>query len=396
MDQPVIAGSLWPSALLPPSMDDVRREMDVKRLLAFQANVTSTTSPKVLACEPTGHLAEGAATVTLDSGNILAANVHSSNPQSSRIDYRQQTTQHGVNAGKSGFGSRCFELSSLPHFSSSIPSPLTSPITATAASLTALSISHSSNSVSQALCTQDLTRVTVPRDKNQIPNFIIQDHRRKNRYRVSAPREQLGMSSDPETSTRPASRHGSSHKLAANEGSISTTRRRAESSTSSATVSRAANAVKSTPQLRVTLYNLVSTGYLPADTRVIFRDYSAIVTARGTLIPVYNEENWATLFPWLQGEYETPSAWATAMIKGARTGKVAVNGWSAIKVKIQQHSVLTEMFSGQRSPEVSLDVLRKRYLTDMKYHGSAQAETESAMADAGKELVDVDQTDLPL
>lgn len=192
------------------------------------------------------------------------------------------------------------------------------------------------------------------------------------------------MSSDPETSTRPASRHGSSHKLAAKEGSISTIRRRAESSTSSATVSRAANAVKSTPQLRVTLYNLVSTGYLPADTRVIFRDYSAIVTARGTLIPVYNEENWATLFPWLQGEYETPSAWATAMIKGARTGKVAVNGWSAIKVKIQQHSVLTEMFSGQGSPEVSLDVLRKRYLTDLKYHGSAQAETESAMADAGK------------
>ncbi|KAF9302760.1 hypothetical protein BGZ74_004884 [Mortierella antarctica] len=75
------------------------------------------------------------------------------------------------------------------------------------------------------------------------------------------------------------------------------------------------------------------------------------------------------------------------MVKGARTGKVAVNGWSAIKVKIQQHSALAEMFSGQGSPEVSLDVLRKRYLTDMVYHGSAQAETESAMGDAGKGLV---------
>ncbi|KAG0363700.1 hypothetical protein BG005_008068 [Podila minutissima] len=383
MDQSSVAGSMWPSTLLPSSMDDVERDMDVKRLLAFQANATSTTSSKVLECEPTGHLAEGAATTTLDPGTILTTNLQSSNPQSLRIDYRQQTTQHEVNCGKSSIGSRCLELSSQPHFSSSIPSPLASPITATAASLTALSISHSNNSVSQALYTRDLTKVTGPHrgHKNQIQNAIIQSYRR-NEYREVAPQEQLGMSSDPETSAQSASRHVSSHKLAAKEASLSTIRRRAESSTSSATVNRTA---KSTPPLRVTLHNLVSTGYLPADTRVIFRDYSATVTARGTLIPIYTEDNWATLFPWLQGEYETPSAWATAMVKGARTGKVAVNGWSAIKVKIQQHSALAEMFSGQGSPEVSLDVLRKRYLTDMVYHGSAQAETESAMGDAGKE-----------
>ncbi|KAG0022806.1 hypothetical protein BGZ82_010902, partial [Podila clonocystis] len=384
MDQLSVAGSMTPIAFLPSSMDDVEQEMDVKRLLAFQANATSATSSKVPACEPSGHVAEGAAIATLDSGTILTtANLHASNPQSSRIDYGQQTTQHEVHIGNSSVGSRCLKLSSQPHFSSSIPSPLASPISATAASLTALSISHSSTLVSQALYTRDLTRVTIPRDKNQIQNLIIQDHCR-NEYRESAPREQLGMSSDPETSTRSASRHVSSHQRTAEEASVSTIRRRAGNSASSDTISRTVKGAKSAPQLRVTLHSLVSTGYLPANIRVIFRDNSAIVTARGTLIPIYSEDNWATLFPWLQDEYETPSAWATAMVKGARTGKIAVNGWSAIKVKIQQHPVLAEMFSGQGSPEVSLDVLRKRYLADMVYLGPAQAEIESAMADASK------------
>lgn len=374
MDQSSVAGSLSRTTLSPSPMDNVEREMDVKRLLAFQANATSTISSEVPAC---GHSAEDSPTVNLDSGIILTTtNLHSSNPQSSNLqsprDYRHSSR------------ARCIEgemsLPSLPHLSNaSIPSPLASPITATAASLTALSISQSSCS-SQALHSRYLRSVTVPRDTSSSEYLSAQDHFR-NKYCESAPREQSGMFSDPETSTGTAFRRVSSHKLAVKEGGSRAT----SQATSSGTIGLTANhTVKLAHQLRVTLHNLVSTGYLPAETRVIFRDHSAIVTAKGTLIPIYSELNCATLCPWLQGEYETPSAWATAVVKGARTGKVAVNGWSAIKVNIHQNPALIKMFSDQGLPEVSLDVLRKRYLTDMMDDGLAQTEIGSAKMDAGK------------
>lgn len=373
-DQSSVAGSLWPPTLSPSPNDNVEREMDVKRLLAFQANAISTISSEVPA---RGHSAEDATTATLDSGiNPTTTNLRSSNPQSSNLqpsrDYR-----HNDRA-------RCLEgemsLPSLPYLSNaSIPSPLASPITATAASLTALSISQSSCS-SQVLYARDLRRVTVPRDTPSSENLLVQDHCR-DKYRESAPQEQSGMFSDPETSTRTASRHVSSHKLTTKEGRFKVTSQAASSATIGLAVN---NTVKLAHQLRVTLHNLVSTGYLPAETRVIFRDHSAIVTAKGTLIPIYSELNCATHCPWLQGEYETPSAWATAVVKGARTGKVAVNGWSAIKVNVHQNPALVKMFSGQGLPEVSLDVLRKRYLMDMVDDGLAQTEIGSAMMDAGE------------
>ncbi|KAG0260203.1 Histone-lysine N-methyltransferase 2B [Mortierella polycephala] len=91
-----------------------------------------------------------------------------------------------------------------------------------------------------------------------------------------------------------------------------------------------------------------------------------------------------TIYPWLQSEYETPSAWATAMVKGGRTGKVAVNGWSAIKIPIQQDATLRAMFDGQSIVEVSLDILRKRYLADMVEGGSGQTEGDPTQAASAK------------
>ncbi|KAG0268245.1 hypothetical protein DFQ27_007213 [Actinomortierella ambigua] len=135
-------------------------------------------------------------------------------------------------------------------------------------------------------------------------------------------------------------------------------------------------------QLRVNLYSLVTRGYLPANITVAFREHCATITPHGTLVPIVpphiqhhlqDEENKegaaasgsVTLYPWLQQEYETPSAWATAMVKGARTGKVAVNGWSAIKVPLHQDPSLVKMYGGQGIHEVSLDVLRKKFLADL-------------------------------
>jgi hypothetical protein len=75
------------------------------------------------------------------------------------------------------------------------------------------------------------------------------------------------------------------------------------------------------------------------------------------------------IYPWLQDEYETPSAWATAMVKGGRTGKVAVNGWSAIKVPIHQDPKLSKKYDELGVAEASLDVFRKKYLADMTEDG---------------------------
>jgi hypothetical protein len=147
-------------------------------------------------------------------------------------------------------------------------------------------------------------------------------------------------------------------------------------------------ALKPTAHLRVTLYNLVSTGYLPERTLVVFREHSAMVTANGTLVPQLKEPDSATLYPWLQSEYDTPSAWATAMVKGTKTGKVAVNGWSAIKVPIQQIPEQCKMFDIRDMTEISLDVLRKRYLADMTEDGSIP--TESAPAHEKGNFLNVD------
>jgi len=139
---------------------------------------------------------------------------------------------------------------------------------------------------------------------------------------------------------------------------------------------------KPAAQLRVTLYNLVSNGYLPAESLVVFREHSAIVTAKGTLIPQMKEPDAMVIYPWLQDEYETPSAWATAMVKGNRTGKVAVNGWSAIKVPIQQDTELSKTYDGVT--EVPLDVFRKKYLSDITYDGDALAGGNTVSGRGGK------------
>lgn len=140
--------------------------------------------------------------------------------------------------------------------------------------------------------------------------------------------------------------------------------------------------LKPASQQRVNLFNLVSTGYLPANTLAVFREHSALVTEKGTLIPQATGTEPAALVPLLQNEYETPSAWATAMVKAGRTGKVAVNGWSAIKISINQDVSLQTMFAGQGMAEVSLDVLRKRYLADMT--DDVSEATENGASGVGK------------
>ncbi|KAI1318336.1 hypothetical protein EDD11_006849 [Mortierella claussenii] len=250
------------------------------------------------------------------------------------------------------------QLASLSPVSNRIiPSPLASPITATANSLTALSLSSTPSGISG----HDLSKVAVPRERKKTRPYticsaesLLAQERARGHLDEDSHQDHSGQLSDPETSRRngygPAKQSG-----------------RAGSRSDSTTVASKSKppSLKPATQLRVNLFNLVSKGYLPADTQVIFREHSAIVTAKGTLIPQIKDSNAAVLYPWLQSEYETPSAWATAMVKGARTGKVAVNGWSAIKIPIHQLPDINKVLEGQGLAEITLDVLRKRYLADI-------------------------------
>ncbi|KAF8937946.1 hypothetical protein BGZ58_001877 [Dissophora ornata] len=274
-----------------------------------------------------------------------------------------------------------------------IPSPLASPVTATANSLTALSISQTHSAFSG----RDLSKITVPRERKKTRPYsiasadaLLAQERRHNGQDEDSSHDQSGRLSDPET-TRRQQGHGSTKQPAKGNSKVepepSTTATSAVSNGSKPTDIKPST-LKSAAQLRVNLYNLVSTGYLPADTLAIFREHCAVVTAKGTLIPQFKEADAITLYPWLQSEYETPSAWATAMVKGGRTGKVAVNGWSAIKIPILQVPELSKMFEGQGLTEVSLDVLRKRYLADMTEDGSGQAEGGSSHTGKGSAVMD--------
>ncbi|KAF9967237.1 Histone-lysine N-methyltransferase setd1a [Mortierella alpina] len=308
--------------------------------------------------------------------------------QDGSIEFQQQHTgplRTGEDTGRrvqrSGYAhshaSKRHPASLTPVLDASIPSPLASPVTATVNSLTALSISNPFTPLG-GFSGRDLTKITVPRERKSTRPYSIasgeallaQEQKHNGSRKDDTQQDQMERLSDPETSSLQgirAARQGS-HKEAKVQPTIPPT----SPSTSTAD---SINGTKSTgskwqpqkpaAQLRVTLYRLVSTGYLPANTLVVFREHSAVVTATGMLIPQIKEPDAATLYPWLQSEYETPSAWATAMVKGDRTGKVAVNGWSAIKVPIQQDAGLSAMFGDQGLPEVSLDVLRKRYLAEM-------------------------------
>ncbi|KAF9941419.1 hypothetical protein BGZ65_003518 [Modicella reniformis] len=66
------------------------------------------------------------------------------------------------------------------------------------------------------------------------------------------------------------------------------------------------------------------------------------------------------------------------MVKGGRTGKVAVNGWSAIKIPIQQIPNLINLLDSREITEIPLDVLRKRYLADLADDDPVPAESTSS------------------
>ncbi|KAF9434786.1 hypothetical protein BGZ76_007407 [Entomortierella beljakovae] len=262
-------------------------------------------------------------------------------------------------------------LASLsPVSSNTIPLPLASPITATANSLTALSISQTS--AHTAYTGRDLSKITVPRERKKsrpysvssAESLLVQEHGRGNRDEIHQ-QDQSGGLSDPETSRRNG--HGSAKQVAKTFKSNEIK----------------SPSLKPASQVRVTLHNLVSAGYLPTGTLVLFREHSALVTIKGTLIPQINESD-ISLYPSLQSEYETPSAWATAMVKGCRTGKVAVNGWSAIKISLQQLPEMSKMFEGQGLTEISLDVLRKRFLADVAEDDNTHAEVSSTQTNSWK------------
>ncbi|KAG0048092.1 hypothetical protein BGZ83_006911 [Gryganskiella cystojenkinii] len=262
--------------------------------------------------------------------------------------------------------------------------------------MNSLSISHN-NTSPYAFSGRDLSRITVPREKRTRPYSIasgeaamFQDYSRQvsshcvdnNHDHVSS-----GRLSDPEStssSARPSDRTDSKRI----GGMVRDKEKEADWASSSSGVR--ANGLRSPTmkpanQMRVNLFNLVSTGYLPAHTLVVFREHSAIVTDKGTLIPQPTGNEPEVLVPLLQIEYETPSAWATAMIKAGRTGKVAVNGWSAIKISIHQDPALQKMFAGQGMAEISLDVLRKRYLADITEDGPDVLESQSNAPGANKD-----------
>lgn len=275
-------------------------------------------------------------------------------------------------------------------FNRSVPSPLASPITATANSLTALTISSSGP---YGVSGRDLSKITVPRERRatktvrpysvcSTESLLTQD-RMKNGFGVSHSTIHLGQLSDSEISgahdhgTRGRGSKGKrSHVQPPPSPSLPTT------SHSSSAIKKSAGlkspTMKPASQLRVTLYNLVSNGYLPAETLVVFREHSAVITAKGTLIPQMKEPDAMAIYPWLQDEYETPSAWATAMVKGGRTGKVAVNGWSAIKVPIHQDTELSKKYEGLGVAEASLDIFRKKYLAEMTDDGTLAAADDAS------------------
>ncbi|KAJ1974993.1 hypothetical protein H4R34_004507 [Dimargaris verticillata] len=105
---------------------------------------------------------------------------------------------------------------------------------------------------------------------------------------------------------------------------------------------------------RVCLLNLVTAGLLAPASRVSFRNHHAIVSSQGTLRP----DPLDPLSPEMLPEYETPSAWATAVCKMGRHGRVAVNGWSSVKVVVS----CDQFESLPRDIEVPLDALRQKYL----------------------------------
>jgi len=278
---------------------------------------------------------------------------------------------------------------------SSVPSPLASPITATANSLTSLSISHNSTSP-YAFSGRDLSRITVPRERKARPHSMAsgeamlsqdlgQHHTGLGDGNHQTGHSSLERLSDPELSSS-ASQSSSSQPLESTDpkriGGMVRDKEKQGSSGGSRSNNLRSPTLKPASQQRVNLFNLVSTGYLPANTLAVFREHSALVTEKGTLIPQATGTEPAALVPLLQNEYETPSAWATAMVKAGRTGKVAVNGWSAIKISIHQDEALQTMFAGQGMAEVSLDVLRKRYLADMT--DDVSEATENGASGAGK------------
>jgi hypothetical protein len=293
------------------------------------------------------------------------------------IDRNSQSPPRFI--GRARSQSAITSLSPITH--GTIPSPLASPVTATANSLTALSISQTS--AHSVLTGRDLSKITVPRERKKsrpysvssAESLLAQEHKKSNNNNNSNKEEDRNQdhSSGP-SDTENSKRNG--YGASKSTGKESKTEMKSPS-------------LKPATQLRVTLYNLVSTGYLPAGTLVVFREYSAIVTAKGTLIPQIKETDPAASFPSLQSEYETPSAWATAMVKGCRTGKVAVNGWSAIKISIQQLPEISKIFGDQGLTEVSLDVLRKRYLADLNEEGSTQTEncTTQTNVPKGNEII---------
>ncbi|KAF9287862.1 hypothetical protein BGZ88_008418 [Linnemannia elongata] len=293
-------------------------------------------------------------------------------------------------------------------FNRSVPSPLASPITATANSLTALTISSSG---SYGVSGRDLSKITVPRERRatktvrpysvcSTESLLTQD-RMKNGFGVSHSTIHLGQLSDSEISgahdhgTRGRGSKGKrSHVQPPPSPSLPT------ASHSSSAIKKSAGlkspTMKPASQLRVTLYNLVSNGYLPAETLVVFREHSAVITAKGTLIPQMKEPDAMAIYPWLQDEYETPSAWATAMVKGGRTGKVAVNGWSAIKVPIHQDTELSKKYEGLGVAEASLDIFRKKYLAEMTDDGTLAAADDASSGRGDRDSLDRKKRKRPL
>ncbi|KAG0272743.1 hypothetical protein BGZ95_011472 [Linnemannia exigua] len=263
-----------------------------------------------------------------------------------------------------------------PGFNRSVPSPLASPITATANSLTALSISSSGP---YGVSGRDLSKITVPRERRATRPFsvcstesLLTQDRVKNGFGVSHSTIHIGQLSDSEVSSafdQGTGGRGSKPKRSHAQEPPSPLLPTASHSSIKKSTGLKSPTVKPASQLRVTLYNLVSNGYLPAETLVVFREHSAVITAKGTLIPQMKEPDAMAIYPWLQDEYETPSAWATAMVKGGRTGKVAVNGWSAIKVPIHQDPELSKKYDELGVAEASLDVFRKKYLANMMEDG---------------------------
>ncbi|KAF9539918.1 hypothetical protein EC957_004847 [Mortierella hygrophila] len=290
-----------------------------------------------------------------------------------------------------------------PGFNRSVSSPLASPITATANSLTALTISSSGP---YGVSGRDLSKITVPRERRatttarpysvcSTESLLTQD-RMKNGFGVSHSTIHLNQLSDSEISS--VHDHGTrgrgskakrSHVQPPPSPSLPTASH--SSSSTKTPVGLKSPTMKPASQLRVTLYNLVSNGYLPAETLVVFREHSAIITAKGTLIPQMKEPDAMAIYPWLQDEYETPSAWATAMVKGGRTGKVAVNGWSAIKVPIHQDTELSKKYEGLGVAEASLDVFRKKYLAEMTDDGALAAADDTSSGRGGKDADSLDR-----